>query len=41
MLEEHISRKPSLIKRLLKLKDPVVSNITYAAIESMKNKQNK
>jgi len=32
MLAEHILQKPSLIKKLLKLKDPVVSNITYAAI---------
>ncbi len=37
MLAEHISKKPSLIKKLLKLKDPVVSNVTYAAIEITKN----
>jgi hypothetical protein len=28
-----ISQRPSLIRKLLKLKDPVVSNITHAAIE--------
>ena len=37
MLAEHISKRPSLIKKLLKLKDPVVSNITHAAIEITKN----
>ncbi|GAB1267124.1 hypothetical protein NBRC116493_03770 [Aurantivibrio infirmus] len=37
MLAEHISKKPSLIKKLLKLKDSVVSNVTYAAIEITKN----
>jgi len=37
MLSGHISKKPSLIKNLLKLKDPVVSNITHAAIEITKN----
>jgi len=37
MLAEHISQKPSLINKLLKLKDPVVSNITHAAIEITKN----
>ncbi|MEW8232775.1 MAG: hypothetical protein AB2745_20810 [Candidatus Thiodiazotropha endolucinida] len=37
MLAEQISKKPSLIKKLLKLKDPVVSNITHAAIEITKN----
>jgi len=37
MLAEQITNKPSLIKKLLKLKDPVVSNITYAAIEITKN----
>jgi hypothetical protein len=40
MLAEHISMRPSLIKKLLKLKDPVVSNITYAAIEITKNSSN-
>jgi hypothetical protein len=37
MLAEQITKKPSLIKKLLKLKDPVVSNITHAAIEITKN----
>ena len=37
MLAEKISSKPSLIRKLLKLKDPVVSNITHAAIEITKN----
>jgi len=37
MLAEKILKKPSLIKKLLKLKDPVISNITYAAIEITKN----
>ena len=37
MLAEKISKRPSLIKKLLKLKDPVVSNITHAAIEITKN----
>ena len=37
MLAEKISARPSLIKKLLKLKDPVVSNITHAAIEITKN----
>ena len=39
-LAKYISIKPSLIKRLLKLKDPVVSNITYAAIEIVKARNN-
>lgn len=38
MLAEHISKKPSLIRKLLKLKDHVVINITYAAIEITKAK---
>jgi len=37
MLAEKISAKPSLIKKLLKLKDPVVSNITHAAMKLQKN----
>jgi len=37
MLAEKISARPSLIKKLLKLKDPVVSNITHAAMKSQKN----
>ena len=37
MLAEKILKKPSLIKKLLELKDPVVSNITYTAIEITKN----
>ncbi|WNC69924.1 hypothetical protein RI845_07245 [Thalassotalea nanhaiensis] len=32
-----IKSKPFLIKQLLALKDPVVSNITHAAIEFNKN----
>ena len=35
-LAEHIAAKPRLIRKLLNLKDPVVSNITYAAIELAK-----
>lgn len=31
-LADKIAVRPSLIRKLLKLKDPVVSNITYAAI---------
>jgi hypothetical protein len=37
MLAEEIYQRPSLIKKLLNLKDPVVSNITHAAIEITKN----
>lgn len=37
MLAEKITARPSLIKKLLKLKDPVVSNITHTAIEITKN----
>ena len=37
MLSKFIIKRPSLIKKLLKLKDPVVSNITHAAIEITKN----
>jgi hypothetical protein len=37
MLAELITKKPSLIKKLLKLKDPVVRNITHTAIEITKN----
>jgi hypothetical protein len=40
MLAEQILLKPSLIKFLLKLKDPVVSNITHAAIILTKNDGN-
>ena len=36
MLAEQITKKPALIKNLLKLKDPAVSNITHAAIEITK-----
>lgn len=35
-LAEHLRRRPSLIRKLLKLRDPVVSNITHAAIELIK-----
>ena len=37
MLAEQITKKPSLIRKLLKLNDPVVSNITYAAIDITNN----
>ena len=40
MLAEQISLKPSLIKFLLKLNDPVVSNITHAAITLTKEDSN-
>jgi len=33
LLAKEIREKPSLISKLIKLKDPVVSNVTYAAIE--------
>lgn len=36
LLAEHLRKKPSLIRKLLKLNDPVISNITYAAIELTK-----
>jgi hypothetical protein len=38
-----ISQRPSLIRKLLKLKDPIVSNVTHAAIEfnkQIKEEQN-
>ncbi len=35
-MAKEITQQPSLIRKLLKLKDPVVSNITYAAIEISK-----
>ncbi len=38
LMAEELTARPSLIRKLLALKDPVVSNITYAAIEF--NKQN-
>lgn len=28
-----IKQRPSLIRKLLKLRDPVISNVTYAAID--------
>jgi len=34
-----ISQKPSLIRKLLKLKDPVVSNITHSAIKLNKEEE--
>ena len=37
-LAKEIEAKPSLIRKLVKLKDPVVSNVTYAAIEYNKQK---
>ena len=36
LLAVEIEARPSLIRKLLKLKDPVVSNVTYAAIELTK-----
>ncbi len=36
LLAEEIKEKPSLMRKLLKHKDPVVSNVTYAAIELTK-----
>ncbi|MEL6367895.1 MAG: hypothetical protein AAFR91_02265 [Pseudomonadota bacterium] len=36
-LAAEIEARPSLIRKLLALKDPVVSNVTYAAIELTKN----
>jgi len=39
LLAKFIKQKPSLIKKLLKLKDPVVSNVTYAAIDMIKEKK--
>ena len=33
MLASEIEKRPSLIKKLIAIKDPVVKNITYAAIE--------
>lgn len=38
MLADEIKLRPSLIRKLLKFKDPVVSNITYAAIDITKGK---
>jgi len=40
MLAAEILEKPSLIKKLIAFKDPVVSNITYAAIELNKEQHN-
>ena len=40
LLAEEIGQRPSLIRKLLKLRDPVVSNITYAAIEITKEAKN-
>ena len=33
LLASELNARPSLIRKLLKLGDPIVSNITYAAIE--------
>ena len=38
MLIPYITKQPSLIKKLLKLNDPVISNVTYAAIDIEKEK---
>ena len=40
LLAVHIKESPSLIKKLLNLKDPVVSNVTYAAIDVLKENEN-
>lgn len=37
-LAEEIESRPSLIRKLLALKDPVVQNITHAAIQHLDNK---
>ena len=34
-----ISQRPSLIRKLLKFKDPVISNVTHAAIEFNKQSE--
>jgi len=34
-----IAQKPSLIRKLLELKDPVVSNITHSAIKLTKEEE--
>jgi hypothetical protein len=36
-LAKEIEKKPSLIRKLIKLKNPVVSNMTYAAVEFNKS----
>lgn len=36
MMAKEVADKPSLIRKLLNLIDPVVSNITYSAIEHNK-----
>jgi hypothetical protein len=35
-LAKEFDARPSLIRKLLKLNDPVISNVTYAAIEFSK-----
>ena len=35
-LAAEIGAQPSLIRKLLALKDPVISNVTYAAVEHTK-----
>jgi len=40
LLAAEILKKPSLIKQLIALKDPVVGNIAYAAIELNKEQHN-
>lgn len=37
IMAKEIEKRPSLIRKLKVLKDPVVSNITYAAIELNKS----
>lgn len=38
LMATELNNRPSLIRKLISLKDPVVSNITYAAIELNKSK---
>jgi hypothetical protein len=40
LLAAEILKKPSLIKQLIALKDPVVGNIVFAAIELNKEQHN-
>lgn len=39
MLAVKILKKPSLIRKLIAINDPVVSNITYAAVELNKEQR--
>ncbi len=40
-MAKEISQKPPLIRKLLKLKDPVISNITHSAIKLNKESENR